>query len=264
MLWFILFCLGLALGSFLHVVASRYDPDRFVFSAAVLGGRSHCPHCGRVLAWYELVPLVSFLLQRGRCRTCGERIGWSYFFVELLSGIIVAFAPMQFLGSFVPHALALAILWSAALLILLLLSLIDLRLQLIPDELTAGVGIIGVAVAALSVFPFWLERLEAGLAAAAFFVLLIYVSRFVWKREGMGPGDAKLAFVLGFLFGPLPTLLLIALAFILGAIAGVAAIARGAKDLKSTIAFGPFLAAAAALVFFFGPIALQSWYNVMI
>lgn len=257
----ILFCLGLALGSFLHVLASRYDPERFLLNHGTLGGRSHCPHCKKTLRWYELVPLLSFLVQRGRCRGCSAVIGWNYVWAELASGLILTFVPFIVLTA--AGGPLSAALWTLAFLILLLITLIDLRLQMIPDELSIALLLIALAITALGAGAtggLWLANLATAAAAAAFFGTLIVLTR----GRGMGMGDVKLTFAIGFLFGWPYTLLLIMLAFIIGAVVGVALVARGVKKLKSTVPFGPFLALAAAVVFFCGPAILQSWYNLMV
>jgi prepilin signal peptidase PulO-like enzyme (type II secretory pathway) len=251
----ILFILGLALGSFIHVLASRYDPERSLLTRDTLGGRSHCTNCKKILAWYELIPVASFLIQRGTCRSCGARLGWSYVWVELASGFIVAFVPWQvaaMAASYSPHVLALAALWTSAFLILLLMALIDIRLQIIPDGLTITLAIIGLAVTALApqgqswIYQFGIA-IAAAIGAALFFGLLIAITR----GRGMGMGDMKLAFALGLLFSWPEILPLVMLAFVIGAVVGVALIARGSKKMKSAVPFGPFLALAAAAVFFF-------------
>ncbi|MDO8429924.1 MAG: prepilin peptidase [bacterium] len=84
----ILFIFGLTFGSFLNVVSFRYSPEKSLFSFRNLLGRSHCPQCGKTLNWYELVPVFSFLIQKGKCRSCGEKISWQYPLVELASGFI--------------------------------------------------------------------------------------------------------------------------------------------------------------------------------
>lgn len=250
---FILFCLGLAFGSFLHVLASRYDPERFILTRDTVGGRSYCPHCKKTLAWYELVPLVSFLIQRGRCRNCGAKIGWSYFCVELASGLIVVFAPFAALA--MGLGFFAAALWTTVFLVLLLVTLIDLRLQIIPDELNILLAALGLGVIVLNGPPApWVGHIAAAFGATLFFGLLIFITRGRGPNGegGMGMGDAKLAFALGLLFGWPDTLLLVALAFVIGAAVGVALIAGKVKNMKSALPFGPFLAIAAAIVFFFG------------
>ncbi|MEN9342331.1 MAG: hypothetical protein RIQ54_587, partial [Candidatus Parcubacteria bacterium] len=79
-----LFCFGAIFGSFLNVVAMRYQVDRFVFSPRVIGGRSHCTSCQRILSWYELVPVFSFLLLRGACRTCRAPVSFQHILAELI------------------------------------------------------------------------------------------------------------------------------------------------------------------------------------
>jgi len=272
----VLFCLGLALGSFLQVLASRYDPDRFVLNRGSLGGRSHCPHCRKTLAWYELVPVLSFLMQAGRCRGCGAAIGWSHVWTELIAGCIVAGVPATIFSSAAlaaSHAVALAAVWTAAFLVLLLISLIDLRLFLIPDELTAAIGALGLAAAALGTHSLLdpyaaffggqgnilLNHLAAGAGAALFFGMLVAVTR----GRGMGAGDVKLAFALGLLFGWPDTLPVIMLAFVLGAAVGIGLILGRRKHLKSALPFGPFLALAAGLVFFAGQAMLTAYINAL-
>lgn len=273
----ILFCLGLALGSFLHVLASRYRPDEFLLTRRTLGGRSHCPHCMKPLRWHELIPLLSFLAQRGRCRSCKARISWSYFWVELASGLIAAFVPLRILATIAaPHPFALAGVWTAALLVLLSIAVIDLRLYLIPDELAAALGLLGIAAAWLtpagiggagrssfgpyaSVFGLqgniWMNHFAAAAIATLFFAALAAATR----GRGMGMGDVKLAFALGLLFGWPDILAAVMLAFVIGAAVGLGLIARGAKQMKSAVPFGPFLALASAIVLFWGgPFA--AWY----
>ncbi len=242
----LLFCLGLALGSFLHVLASRYDPERFILTRNTLGGRSYCPGCKKTLVWYELIPLLSFLIQLGRCRSCDVKLGWSYFIVELLCGFIVLFAP--------PF-------WAAVFLVLLLLTLIDIRLQMIPDELSVALGALGLGmlVAGGAAAP-WINHFAAAFGAALFFGSLVAITR----GRGMGMGDVKLAFALGLVFGWPNILPLIMLAFIIGAAVGVALIVAKSKNLKSALPFGPFLAVGAAIVFFFGQTLIQNWYNLIV
>lgn len=251
-----LFLLGLAFGSFLHVLASRYDPERFLLNHRTLGGRSHCPHCRRTLRWYELVPLASFAVQRGRCRACGKAIGWSHVWVEVASGLITALVPFAALA--MGASPAAAALWTFAFLVLLLTTLIDMRLQIIPNELVVALCVPGLAFAAWS--GLWTDHLGAAFGAALFFGALIAATR----GRGMGMGDVKLVFALGLLFGWPDILILVMLAFVIGAVVGVILVARGTKGLKSAVPFGPFLALGAAIVFFFGHAILESWYNLIV
>lgn len=231
-----------------------------------LGGRSYCPNCRKTLAWYELLPLVSFLIQRGHCRGCGALVGWSYPAVELVAGFIVALVPLTAMT--MGFGVAGAALWTAVFLVLLLITLIDIRLQMIPDELSVTLAALGIGLIFFGSpsADTWIRHVGSAFGAAIFFAMLIFFTR-NWGgagQGGMGIGDAKLAFALGLVFGWPGILLLIMLAFIIGAMVGVALIAARAKNMKSALPFGPFLAFAALVVFLFGQNLLESWYNWMI
>jgi leader peptidase (prepilin peptidase)/N-methyltransferase len=248
----ILFAFGLAVGSFLNVVATRYDGKRFLFSAKLIGGRSHCERCKKTLRWFELVPLFSFIAQGGRCRRCKARLSVQYPIVELLSGIIFVSV------LFVVPSIAAAALWIAVFEALLVMTLIDIRLGIIPDEISIFLGVIGALLllipaplAAAAVIP----KIISALGAGTFFALLIAVTH----GKGMGMGDLKLAIPLGLLFGWPEIVLVLMTAFVIGAVVGVIAIARGTNSMKGTLPFGPFLALGAVTAFFWGAL-LIGWY----
>lgn len=269
--YLILFCFGLAIGSFLNVLALRYDGEHFLFDTKVIGGRSHCPHCKRTLRWFELVPLVSFLAQGGKCRRCGARIGWQYPAMELISACIFVLIPWHFAasGPYVPSVIT--GLWIAALELLLLISYIDLRLYIIPDELVILLGVVALLETIFGGASFlggyaallgagvygnvWLSHVFGALFGVIFFGALVLVTR----GKGMGMGDVKLALPLGFLFGWPDMLFLCASAFVIGALVGVVLLARKEKSMKSAVPFAPFLALGAVYVIFFGAPVL-AWY----
>ncbi len=283
MTWLILFAFGLAIGSFLNVIAVRYDGERFLLGEKTLGGRSHCPHCGRTLRWFELVPVASFIMLGGRCARCKVRIGFQYPVVELISGFLFAFVPyrlMAFAGASGGMSVLVAGLWVVAFEALLLMSLIDIRLGIIPDELNVFLAVLAVflgiftmgslgtvnqSFAGLYAGPFglqgifWLNRLIAAAFGGIFFGSLIAVTR----GKGMGMGDLKLAVPLGLLFGWPDILLAVAFASVIGAAAGIILVLAGRKKMKSTVPFGPFLAVGAAITFFFAA-PLISWYFSLI
>lgn len=278
----LLFILGTAFGSFLEVVAARYNPDKFILNLRVIGGRSACPYCKRQLRWFELVPLMSFLLQRGRCRRCRARISPQYFIVEVLSGLIFVLVPEKivqwlFLGAHPFLAVGFSILWIAVFLTLLVIAAIDIRLHLIPDE--ANIFLALLAVPAIFLLAsradafshgsfvgtyalifgaqgnIWLGHVLASCFGGAFFGLLVFATR----GKGMGMGDVKLAAAIGLLFGWPDVLLVVMLAFVTGAAVGLAAIGGKKKTMKSYLPFGPFLALGAVLVFFYGA-GILNWY----
>jgi len=256
----ILFAFGLAIGSFLNVVAMRYDGEHFLFSTKLIGGRSHCEGCKKTLRWFELVPLFSFVAQGGRCRRCTARLSIQYPIVELLSGIIFASVPLALgtgVGITAPLIL-LATLWIAVFEALLVMTLIDIRLGIIPDEINiflAAAGVLLLLIPAPLDAVAVLARIIAALGAGAFFALLIAVTR----GKGMGMGDLKLAIPLGLLFGWPEILLVLMAAFVIGAVMGVIAVARGTNSMKGTLPFGPFLALGAMTAFFWGA-PIIGWY----
>jgi prepilin signal peptidase PulO-like enzyme (type II secretory pathway) len=254
----ILFIFGLVFGSFLNVVATRYDGEHFLFDAKMIGGRSHCEQCKKTLRWFELVPLASFVSQGGRCRRCKAQLSAQYPIVELISGIIFVAVPF-FLGvdGLIASAFTVAI-WIAVFEALLVMTLIDIRLGIIPDEINIFLGIAGVL---LLLVPAPLDaaavlvKIISALGAGAFFALLIAVTR----GKGMGMGDLKLAIPLGLLFGWPEILLVLMAAFVIGAVVGVIAIACGKNSMKGTLPFGPFLALGAVTAFFWGA-PIINWY----
>ncbi len=260
MLWLILFLFGIAIGSFLNVVILRYDGEHFLFDAKMIGGRSHCMHCKETLRWFELVPLFSFLIQGGRCRRCKAQLNIQYPIVELISGLVFIFVPFMFGIGTASTALIIfiAALWIAILEALLVMSLIDIRLGIIPDEINIFLGVIGIALILFaSGGEVWvmLARVIGAAGAGVFFAGLIAVTR----GKGMGMGDLKLAIPLGLIFGWPDIALVLVLAFVIGAIIGVITIAFGKNSMKGTLPFGPFLALGAAATFFWGA-PILGWY----
>lgn len=278
MLTALLFITGAALGSFLNVVSMRYNPDRFLLHPGIIGGRSRCNSCSVRLRWYELIPLVSFLFQRGKCRRCATKLSWQYPLVELASGLIVAAIPWRVAAYAVsPSAVALiSLLWILVFLTLLLLSLIDWRLFLIPNEANVFLALLGIILLAVSqsqTIPLPLSSLgssgllfglqESALAnrALALLVALVLFGGLVLftRGRGMGLGDVKLALALALVFGWPDILLLSAIGFVFGGIVGAAALLTQRKTMKSALPFGPFLAFAALTLFFFGTFLVREY-----
>lgn len=276
------FVLGLAAGSFINVLAPRYDPDKFLLDPKRMGGRSKCPHCGKTLRWFELVPLVSFAFQGGRCRSCRARISLQYPAVELIAAFLAAAIFLFFvpsLSAFTFRRGALAAIWILIFLSLLLISLIDIRLKLIPDELNLFLALLGAALLLFGsthevsftgsflgkyslVFGFGGSALSARFAGAlfgaAFFGALVTATR----GKGMGMGDVKLAAALGLIFGWPDIALIVGLSFVIGSLAGGGLILSGKKKLKNAVPFGPFLALGALVAFFFGERIVEFYFSL--
>ncbi|MGN6816135.1 MAG: prepilin peptidase [Solirubrobacterales bacterium] len=235
---------GLIAGSFVAVVAHRVPQGE-----SIVGPRSRCPGCGAQIAAYDNIPVVSWLLLRGRGRCCGESISARYPLAEL--GLGLAYLATVLVLRHDPAQMAMGLLMVTA---LMAVTITDLERRIIPNKILLVTAVAGVAIAAIfdpSSLP---ERAIAALAAGGllFLAALIYPS-------GMGLGDVKLAAVMGFFLGRnvAPALLVALLA---GSVVGLALIAReGASARKKAIPFGPFLALG-ALVGLLAGNQLVDWY----
>ena len=236
--------LGLLIGSFLTVVV-----DRVPRGASIVAPRSACGACGETLGVPDLVPVLSWVVLRGRCRHCGARIGVEPVVVELATAAL--FAAMAARFGFTWQTLAFCVLCAG----LLALSIIDLRTMRLPREITYVTALIGMpllVVAALVTHqPHRIGTMCIGAAIAGVFMWLVYVL----SRGGLGDGDVRLAPLLGAYLGWLglgyvPIGLFCG--FLLGSIVGVAAMVVGRAGRRSALPFGPFLAAGTVLAVFVG------------
>ncbi|MBD3237880.1 MAG: prepilin peptidase [Candidatus Eisenbacteria bacterium] len=246
-----LFVIGLCLGSFVNVVIHRLPRG-----ASLAGPRSRCPQCGATIAWYDNIPLLSYVLLRGRCRRCRHGISWRYPIVELLGGLLTVGTVLQAEWMGVGWGVGLARLLFA--LALLAVIFIDLDLQIIPDWITLP----GIAAGLLSAAwgPLGLvDALLGVLVGAGALLLLALGYRAATGRDGLGMGDVKLMAMVGAFLGwqgASATLLLGSLA---GSAVGVALVLRGRGTRRTALPFGTFLAPAAWVVLFLGSV-LWSWY----
>jgi leader peptidase (prepilin peptidase) / N-methyltransferase len=235
---------GLCVGSFLNVVAFRLPRGESLVSPG-----SHCPGCGTPVRAYDNVPLLGWLLLRGRCRSCGERISPRYPLVEALTALL---ALSVVLVKHSPRDIVLGLVLVA---VLVPVALIDLEEQIIPNRITLPAALAAVAIG-LALAPARVpEQLIAGAAAGGF--LLVFVLAY---PRGMGMGDVKLAAVLGLYLGSsvAPAMLV---ALISGTLVGVVVIMRlgVAQGRKTAVPFGPFLALGGLVGLLAGP-AIIHWY----
>jgi leader peptidase (prepilin peptidase)/N-methyltransferase len=253
------FAFGLSIGSFLNVLIYRLPRGRG------LAGRSACPHCQATLSWFDLIPVLSFLALRARCRRCRAPIAWRYPLIELLTGIIALAVVGRF--GLTPTA-GLYFAFAAA---LIAVTFIDLDWKIIPDVITlpgALIGLVavlavhlasrsGLSSAELVVTP-W--RALAGAIGGPLGLWLVAVAyhRFT-GIEGLGFGDVKLAALLGAFLGAVGVFITIFLAAAAGSVVGLVLIASGRGTSRTALPFGSFLAPAGVLVLLYGP-RLLSWY----
>ena len=243
---------GLVLGSFLTVVVYRVPRKE-----SIVRPRSRCPGCGTQIRTADNIPVISWALRRGRCRSCGESISMRYPLTELATAALWVAAAAEF-GILTWTSLVFALFFT----FLLAVSLIDVEHRIIPNKLTyPAVPVFAVLVAVGVLMGEDLDLVGALIGLLTYAGGLLVVA-FVYPK-GMGMGDVKLAAVIGLVLGalgPLRYVLPAAMfAFLLGAVGGMLAIAVGKKGRKSAIPFGPFMAAGAVLAVFLGP-PIMDWY----
>lgn len=235
---------GLVLGSFLNVCTLRWPTD-----ASVVHPPSHCPACGAAIHWYDNVPLVSYLILRGRCRSCGVFISPQYPLVELATGLVWA-------GSFLHFGLTVEALRGALFLTILLgIAVSDARFYIIPDEFSLGGTVLGLLLAP---FPGGVSITQALLGAGVGFGLLWVVAQagsWLFKKDAMGGGDLKMMALVGAFLG-IPGVLL---TLFLGALLGSVVFGPIAWKTGKLVPFGIFLAAGAAVSYGWGD-QLVGWY----
>ncbi|NLI69274.1 MAG: prepilin peptidase [Firmicutes bacterium] len=240
--WFIV---GLAVGSFANVVIYRFPRG-----ISLVKTRSCCPSCKNRLVARELIPLLGYLLCRGRCRHCRARISPRYFLIELATGLL--FVAVVHRTGANPEALGLLFL----LCLLLIISFIDIDFQRIPNVLL-GIGLAAGIIFKLldpagRTLPSWIEA-GWGMLLGGGIMLLIYIG----ARGAIGAGDLKLMIMIGFFVGKIGVLAAMMMGFILGGAYGLVMIALRRLDRKDMIPFGPFLSLGAAIQVFFGEQILQ-------
>ena len=243
-----LFVIGAVLGSFLNVVIYRVPRGE-----SVVRPPSACPACGTRLRWSDNVPVLSYVLLRGRCRYCGAAISPRYLVVEVLSGLlpVVLFARFGWGREFL-------VFWPLAY-VLLVVSFIDLDLRIIPDRVTLPGIVVGlVAAPLLGLLGFWDSLLGVVAGGGALYVIGL-LGEVILRKESMGGGDVKLAAMLGAFLGWKTILLALFVAFFLGAAVGTAVIAAKPRDWDRAVPFGPFIAIGALLVILWGHVAV-GWY----
>jgi leader peptidase (prepilin peptidase) / N-methyltransferase len=239
--------IGLCLGSFLNVVIYRLPRGE-----SVVVGRSHCPACSTLIKPWFNVPVLGYLMLRGKCRDCGVSISPRYPMVEMLTSALVLLAA-GYSADFTEFAVK-----SVIIMAMIVITFIDLDHRIIPDAITLPGILLG-----LMVCP-WLGvgRIDAviGVAAGAgFFLMIHYIYKAVRGISGMGGGDIKMAAMLGAWLGWPGVLLTILFGSFLGTIAGTAVIAAGRGHGRTALPYGTFLAPAAVVVVLYGR-SIWSWY----
>jgi leader peptidase (prepilin peptidase)/N-methyltransferase len=239
----ILFLFGLIIGSFCNVVIYRFPRGESI----IMPG-SHCRSCGTPIRPWDNIPLLSYLLLRGRCLACHERISIRYPSVELATGILYILLWYKFGLS------ALLVIYAILISTLIVVALIDLDHKIIPNTITLpGITIgFGVSLWALPVTP--LSSLVGLVAGGSFFYIVALIS-----KGGMGGGDIKLIAMIGAFLGWKGAFFTILVGALAGSVVGLSLMSIGKKGRKDKVPFGPFLALGAILYILLGD-ALIDWY----
>lgn len=235
----ILFCVGICCGSFVGVVATRWTRIKSIYST-----RSRCDSCRHVLAPLDLVPILSYIFLRGKCRYCKKKISPMHLVYELSGGIVFVLV-----GLFYPTVSVLGfILVLLICTVLLCLFFIDYFYGILPDALLLILFILTTFYVAPFGWDVLFTQLLIGVGCFVFFLGIYLLTR----GRGMGFGDVKFVFIIGYLLGFPNSLLAIYLAFVMGAVVAIALILLGRKKFKGgTIAFGPFLVIGVFVVLLF-------------
>lgn len=256
MLDIIIFIFGLIVGSFANVCIYRLPREE-----SIVRPRSHCPLCGTPLAWYDNIPIFSFFILGGRCRTCNNQISPRYLLVEFLTALLFLLA-----RSVLGMTTLLPFYWYF-LLLLIIATFTDFEHLIIPD--IVSISGLGLGLAASYIFPVMmgapdrltgLTRACLGLAAGAGSIWLVGVlGQAIFHKEAMGGGDVKLMAMAGTFLGVRLTLLTIFLGAFFGAAVGGILIGLRLKTRRDYIPFGPYLSLGAIVSLFWGE-KLLSWY----
>src|SRR3990167_4336637 len=257
-MFYLVFIFGMIAGSFLNVVIYRLNPALKLKGGVF--GRSMCPNCKTQLKWYDLVPVLSFFWLKIRCRHCHKKISWQYPIVEILSGLIWILVFNKNLDNFqfqISNFQLLNIFYQIFIFsVFLVIAVYDFKWKIIPDK------IVYPAIIVIFIYNFFksfkllnleiskyfnIETFIYPLLVASIAFLFFFLIYYFSSGRAMGLGDAKLAFLIGLFLGPVSAAAALMLAFVIGAVFGIILLALGVKNLKSQIAFGPFLVLGAAI-----------------
>lgn len=242
---------GLAWGSFLNVVIYRLPLRMSLFKPS-----SSCPHCNEKIKFYDNIPVLSFLLLRGKCRRCKGRISLRYPLVELLTAVCFLLLYSQYSLSFFFFA---SCFFACA---LIALGFIDFYHQILPDEITLP-GLLLALVYSLFREDLNLRQALIGAVAGAGFLLLIYVAYYLLrKREGLGMGDVTMMLLIGAYLGWRQAFFTLILASFVGALVGIFFIFYRKKDFQYSLPFGTFLAPAAFAALLWGERIISAYLSL--
>jgi len=248
-MWYIVsIILGAIVGSFLNVCIYRLPKEE-----SIIWPGSHCPQCKKPIKVYDNIPLISYLLLKGRCRYCRKSISYQYPLVEGITALSSLFLLMRF-GPSLSY-----LIYFVSVASLMVITVIDLQHQIIPDVISLpGIGIGLLASLVIPQITFF-DSLKGVLLGGGSLFIVGTLYQWLFKREGMGGGDVKLLAMIGAFLGWKAVILTILLSSLVGSISGIMIMILKGKDFKYAIPFGPFLSLGAVIALFYGE-SLIKWY----
>ena len=244
----LIFVLGLIVGSFSNVCIYRIPRNESVIYPA-----SHCPKCRTKIKPVDNIPLLSYILLKGRCRNCGSKISIQYPVVEFLTGLIYLIIYLIYGLSI--QSLVYIILSSA----LIIIAFIDLQEQIIPDIISLPGIVVGLILSFIVPYISFINSVLGALVGGGIILIIAWVGSIIFKKEAMGGGDVKLAAMIGAFLGWRYTIISLFLGFFLGALIGIILIMTKIKKREDAIPFGPFIALGSIITLLWGE-KILSWY----
>jgi leader peptidase (prepilin peptidase)/N-methyltransferase len=244
----LIFVLGLIIGSFSNVCIYRIPKNESVIYPA-----SHCPKCRSKIKPIDNIPLLSYLLLKGRCRNCGSKISIQYPVVEFLTGLIYLIIYLIYGLSI--QSLVYIILSSA----LIIIAFIDLQEQIIPDVISLPGIVVGLILSFIVPYISFINSVLGALVGGGIILIIAWVGSKIFKKEAMGGGDVKLTAMIGAFLGWRYTLISLFWGFFLGALIGIILIMTKIKKREDAIPFGPFIALGSIITLLWGEKILL-WY----
>jgi leader peptidase (prepilin peptidase)/N-methyltransferase len=244
----LIFSLGLIVGSFSNVCIYRIPRNESVIYPA-----SHCPKCRTKIKPIDNIPLLSYILLKGRCRNCGSKISIQYPVVEFLTGLIYLIIYLTYGLSI--QSLVYIILSSA----LIIIAFIDLQEQIIPDVISLPGIVIGLILSFIVPYISFINSVLGALFGGGIILIIAWVGSIIFKKEAMGGGDVKLTAMIGAFLGWRYTIISLFLGFFLGALTGIILIMAKIKKREDAIPFGPFIALGSIITLLCGEKILL-WY----
>lgn len=242
--------LGLCVGSFLNVVIYRVPNEMSLAKPA-----SHCTSCGYTLKWYDNIPVLSYIILRGKCRKCGEHISARYMLVEILNAVLWLLCVLLFWE----ESIALACLWAVASSVLVCIFFIDLEHMLIFNRFLIVLCALGVGMMFTDRYTRWYDHLIGFAVGLIAFLGIYYAAIGILKKEGMGFGDVKLAAVAGLLLGWQRFILAILVASVVASVVLLALRRARGDERDHEYPFGPFFAAGILFAAYVGEPVI-TWY----